>query len=104
MEDTKYNGWANYATWRVQLEIVDGYVSTIVYDDDWMRAYWLDSSLSDIADELHEYVEEVIFMEQEDKESIADSYARAFLDTVDWREIAEHAKEQAEEADKFVNA
>jgi hypothetical protein len=23
--DTKYNGWTNYATWRVNLEMVDGY-------------------------------------------------------------------------------
>ncbi len=22
--DTKYNGWTNYATWRVNLEIFDG--------------------------------------------------------------------------------
>ena len=25
MSDKKYNGWTNYATWRVQLEIIDGY-------------------------------------------------------------------------------
>ena len=24
MEDKKYNGWSNYATWRVKLEIVEG--------------------------------------------------------------------------------
>ena len=24
MSDTKYNGWTNYATWRVNLEIFDG--------------------------------------------------------------------------------
>jgi hypothetical protein len=24
MNDQKYNGWTNYATWRVNLEIFDG--------------------------------------------------------------------------------
>ena len=24
MNDTKYNGWTNYATWRVNLEMIDG--------------------------------------------------------------------------------
>ena len=25
MTDTKYNGWTNYATWRVNLEMFDGF-------------------------------------------------------------------------------
>ena len=25
MSDKKHNGWTNYATWRVNLEIIDGY-------------------------------------------------------------------------------
>ena len=25
MTDQKYNGWANYETWRVNLELFDGY-------------------------------------------------------------------------------
>ena len=24
-ENTKHNGWTNYATWRINLEIFDGY-------------------------------------------------------------------------------
>ena len=24
MNDTKYNGWTNYETWRVHLEMIDG--------------------------------------------------------------------------------
>ena len=24
MKDERYNGWTNYATWRVNLEIIDG--------------------------------------------------------------------------------
>jgi hypothetical protein len=30
-EETKYNGWTNYATWRVNLEIIDG--TQFVHDD-----------------------------------------------------------------------
>ena len=29
MKDQKYNGWTNYATWRVNLEIFDGLHSDI---------------------------------------------------------------------------
>jgi len=25
MNDTRYNGWTNYATWRVNLEMFDGF-------------------------------------------------------------------------------
>lgn len=27
MKDDKYNGWTNYATWRVQLELISDYVN-----------------------------------------------------------------------------
>ena len=53
MSDDKYNGWANYATWRVQLEIVDDYVSS---QDDRDMA---DMDVSDLAEMLKDYVDDV---------------------------------------------
>ena len=75
--DNKYNGWTNYATWRVNLEIFDG------LDLDDMGWHYLDKA--DLADCLKEYAIEII--EQAGK-SLAVDYALAFLDDVNWREIA----------------
>ena len=72
-DEQGYNGWANYATWRVALEIFDG------YDPD-------GTPVTD--DSVNEYAEEVIFMDC--PEGLAQDYARAFLSDVDWREIADH--------------
>jgi hypothetical protein len=80
--DNRYNGWTNYATWRVNLEIFDGFDP---------REYWggaIDSDAYDLGDFLKGHVEELI--EQTSGEGLARDYALAFLSDVNWREIAEH--------------
>jgi len=72
-----YNGWTNYATWRVNLEIF--------YGRDPEDYKGMDQS--DIADSMKDEVEEVIDM---DSSGIANDYARAFISDVNWWEIAEH--------------
>ena len=72
----KYNGWTNYATWRVRLEMFDGDFAS---DND-LDAYDLGQSLRDMAEE----------MISEQSEGLAQDYALAFLAEVNWREIAEH--------------
>ena len=37
MTDRTYNGWTNYATWRVNLEMFDGWDPTDVFDTDVTR-------------------------------------------------------------------
>ena len=74
--ENTYNGWANYATWKINLEILDGY--NPIDEDDKRPAYEIADSLKDLADEILEQSPE-----------LALSYARAFLNQVDWREIAE---------------
>lgn len=76
MNDTKYNGWTNYATWRVNLE----------FFDDGATEYYTD------ADSMKDYVVSYI---EESSEGIVRSYALAFLDEVNWHEIAENHKEEA---------
>lgn len=69
--DTTYNGWSNYATWRINLEIFDG------------------GEFSNMAGfEMREFVEELI--ENETSEGLARDYAMAFIADVDWMEIREH--------------
>jgi hypothetical protein len=70
----KYNGWTNYATWRVNLEMFDG-----------SDQYWS-------ADSAREFVEEIIIDSTE--EGVARDYALAFLSDVNWYEIAEHYQEE----------
>jgi hypothetical protein len=82
MTDTKYNGWTNYATWRVNLEIFDGFDPFDYFSDD--QANMMDW----LADYLKEYAEENI--EQTSSEGLARDYALAFLQEVNWHEIAEH--------------
>lgn len=76
MMSEKYNGWTNYATWRVRLEMFDGDFAS---DND-LDAYDLGQFLRDTAEE----------MISEQSEGLAQDYALAFLDEVNWREIAEH--------------
>jgi hypothetical protein len=76
MNNNTYNGWTNYATWRVNLEMFDG------SDQAWS------------ADSAKEYVEEIII--DSTPEGIARDYALAFLTDVNWHEIAEHYQENEE--------
>ena len=78
--DNKYNGWTNYATWRVNLEMFDGCDLT---DYGWQK---MDEY--DLAQAMKEYAEE--FIELESGKGLARDYALAFLSDVNWREIAEH--------------
>ena len=89
MTDTKYNGWTNYATWRVNLEIFDGFDVEEYYSNlDKEDTYGLGQSLKD-------YAEQVIFECGEcNPNTLAGSYAMAFLDEVNWYEIAKHMLEE----------
>jgi hypothetical protein len=71
-----YNGWTNYATWRIALEIFDG------YEPDYMVT----------AQDCEEMAEQVIF--QNSADTLADSYARAFLSDVNYYEIANNLNEK----------
>jgi hypothetical protein len=84
-----YNGWTNYATWRVNLEIFDG-VSTSDLGFDGMP-------LSGLTGALKEYVEEIVCPFKKGENSLAETYALAFVSEVNWSEIAKHLKEDEEQ-------
>lgn len=90
MSDNTYNGWTNYATWRVNLECFDDAFDPLDYWDD------LDSiDAHDLAKRLEQNIEDLLFWEQADGfvNSTKDSYARAFLSDVNYYEIASHMLE-----------
>jgi len=71
----EYNGWSNYATWRVNVDIL----GDIEFD----------SPVN--ADQLKEIVEECVFRNPNtcDTPYLVEDYARAFLSQVNYYEIAE---------------
>lgn len=74
-----YNGWTNYATWRVNLEIFDGLPLEDFSEAD--DAYTLAEALKERA----EY-----YVECSSEPGLARDYALAFLSDVNYHEIAQH--------------
>jgi hypothetical protein len=87
---SKYNGWMNYETWRVNLEIFDGMTAS---DLTGSRA----PTISELKDAAKEYAEQLI--EDSSPEGLARSYALAFLGAVEWWEIADKLAQDAEESE-----
>jgi hypothetical protein len=89
MTDTTYNGWTNYATWRVNLEIFDG--------NDLDELFDLTLPVEQLRHVLQDYVEGHIYEAGGGDGNIAVDYALAFLSDVNWYEIAKHMIEDYKE-------
>ncbi len=76
----EYNGWTNYATWRVNLEIL----GDIEFEN----------KMS--ADDLKEIVEDVVFSQYDGMNSLMYDYASAFVSEVNFYEIAQSINEELE--------
>jgi len=87
MSDQKYNGWTNYETWRVNLEIFDN-LALSEFDgiNDKVDPELI--CVHTLAEALQERAE--YYIECESKEGLARDYALAFLSAVNWYEIAKH--------------
>jgi hypothetical protein len=83
MTDKTYNGWTNYATWRVNLEIFDG-----IDPRDLMTE---EKDPYEVGLYLKEYVTD--YLEMEGK-GLSLDYALAFIANVNWNEIAKHMLEE----------
>ena len=79
MPDTTYNGWTNYATWRVNLEIFDGVDP---------ESFTGQAGAPVTGEMLQESAEALL--EVDCREGLALDYALAFLHPVNWQEIADH--------------
>jgi hypothetical protein len=77
-----YNGWTNYETWRVNLEIFDG----MTLEDFGYEAVQESYDFDHFEDVLREYAEEAI--ELTSSPGLARDYALAFLSEVHWLQIA----------------
>ena len=78
---TTYNGWTNYATWKINLEAVD-------------HDYWRETAAeqgwdsNELAEILEGEVSELILFDASEN-SVAHSITASFLADVDWWEIAD---------------
>lgn len=89
MNNKKYNGWANYATWRVMLEVFDGEAQYRLENEEEYQ------DVDELAVELEASVQEMI--ESDCSNALIAGWANAFIEHVDWYEIAEHVAEEAPE-------
>lgn len=80
MSDKTYNGWTNYATWRVHLELFS--------DIGFESGFDLSQEAYDLGRDLKNHAEELIDISSEP--GLARDYALAFLSGVNWYEIAKH--------------
>ena len=79
MKGERYNGWSSHETWRVRLELFDGYEPNA-------------RNVDDLAEELRNLAEEIVDNEVTIPKSVysfTHGIAFGFLHAVDWREIAE---------------
>jgi hypothetical protein len=81
MEYSGFNGWTNYATWRIALEIFEGWV--------------LDEGEPIEPSEVKAIIEEVVFSDCTDYNKLCQDYAHAFIANVNFCEIAAHINEQS---------
>ena len=96
MSTERYNGWTNYETWRIQLEVIDG----MTLEDFGFDLHEVDTddvaNVESLADNVIEMVHEVVTQSAScewhgnEPSGLAYDLALSFLDRVDWMEIAEH--------------
>jgi len=77
LDAKRYNGWTNYATWRVNLEMFDGYpIDHFDFEDP-----------KDLEDHLREELDNLLDCINDD---VLRGWARAFAEDANLLEIAEH--------------
>ena len=83
----KHNGWSNYATWRINLEIIDG----------------IEIETKMCAATIQEIIEDVVFSQYElgNGSHLIEDYARAFVFEVNFYEIAQSINERLELQTKY---
>ncbi len=86
MSNETYNGWTNYETWRVNLEMLDG----MTLDDMGLHLTEEDDR-DEITEQLAEALEaHCVEIVEHDARGFALNLAQSFLARVNWEEIAEH--------------
>lgn len=102
MNDQTYNGWTNYATWRVNLEVFDGLNLRDHFDelpDEASVAEWAQSWADELLDDAMPGYGNNRDSYPRPSCDLVDGWARVFLAGVDWHMIARHLIDDASEVD-----
>ena len=84
----EYNGWTNYATWRINLEVIDG----------------IEFETKICAATIQEIVEDVVFSQSNPCIcTLMYDYAKAFVSEVNFYEIAQSINEELELQTEYDN-
>lgn len=93
MSTESYNGWTNYETWRIQLEVIDG----MTLEDFGFDLHEVDTddvvAVEGLADNVREMVHEAVTQSAGSTcvpDGLAYDLVMNFLDRVNFMEIAEH--------------
>jgi hypothetical protein len=86
--DTTYNGWTNYATWRIALEIFDS------SDNEFIQDLTKDcTTVAELAENMKQYVLDFLWENMTDSNSIVHGWSNAFVSQCNFYEIAQHYTE-----------
>jgi hypothetical protein len=85
-KDTTYNGWTNYATWRINLEVFDGneILSELATDC---------TTVLQFSEVLKQYTLDLILESIGEPNSLIQGWANGFVDECNFYEIAQHYTE-----------
>lgn len=94
-----YNGWTNWETWKVNLELLDGLDAS-----DLNIEYYTPDEAYEAGKIIEDYVGEIISHEY-NTDGFVSGIVHDFLRTVNWSEIAQHlldqwAEDHAEETEE----
>ena len=78
-----YNGWTNYATWRIALEWFSDGFNPNKYESDPYQ----------LSKDMEQYVEETL-EDMTNQNTLVLDYALSFISEVNWYEIAQHLIEE----------
>ena len=84
--DTTYNGWTNYETWRINLEVFDGneYIHELATDY---------TTVLQFSEVLKQYTLDLIWESIGEPNSLIQGWANGFVDECNFYEIAQHYTE-----------
>mgnify|MGYP001214212922 FL=1 len=85
-DNNRYNGWSNYATWRINLELFS--------DTNFVEEDFFDGKCE--AQWVEEMVEDWVFSSPQEG-GLVEDYARAFIAQVNFHEIADHINDELEQ-------
>ena len=99
MEQT-YSGWKNYATWRVNLELIDDeqwfeYIEDVYTTGGEWNFQDEDERIYDLSKELEVHVDDLLFHSSRNGvDGLVQDFASAFLGDVSWYQIAKSLLEE----------